>query len=389
MHVLTPAVMELLGRLRDGGGRACFPRRWPSWRGASSTWRWKKRDRRYDIGARYGLLTAQMALALNGRDRGEVLPNWWNCWPRGSWAAAGGGRVSQLTGVIAASDPAVRDRSLDEFCREATLAEMLAECEALDRFRRSSDNLYERVRALFFLYAIHRFHIPARPRAATRAHPVRGLHPPVEAALRGGHRHVPGRSGRQRPQRRHFQRAGGRLSRAGLPDAGRPGAPQRALGARQPVDVPHRPSRRLSRCASAPSCWRARPRQPLFPILREATPVRMDLTHSGWSDIFFLGMDFPEGARVLNISIDLAVRGRRRPRAQAARGSLLPRDRPAGAAAGERGSEGRRGDLHRRRGLRFRARLPGAAEGGRDRFRHRAAGHGRVHAAAGGAAGAR
>ncbi|MCA9108235.1 MAG: hypothetical protein KDA83_22720, partial [Planctomycetales bacterium] len=47
----------------------------------------------------------------------------------------------------------------------------------------------------------------------------------------------------------------------------------------------------------------------LFPILREATPVRMDLTHSGWSDIFFLGMDFPEGARVLNISIDLSVRG--------------------------------------------------------------------------------
>ncbi|MEZ4560086.1 MAG: hypothetical protein R2854_27200 [Caldilineaceae bacterium] len=47
----------------------------------------------------------------------------------------------------------------------------------------------------------------------------------------------------------------------------------------------------------------------LFPILHEATPVRMDLTHSGWSDIFFLGMDFPEGARVLNVSIDLAVRG--------------------------------------------------------------------------------
>jgi UTP--glucose-1-phosphate uridylyltransferase len=37
--------------------------------------------------------------------------------------------------------------------------------------------------------------------------------------------------------------------------------------------------------------------------------VRMDLTHSGWSDIFFLGMDYPEGAKVLNISIDLAVRG--------------------------------------------------------------------------------
>jgi hypothetical protein len=48
----------------------------------------------------------------------------------------------------------------------------------------------------------------------------------------------------------------------------------------------------------------------LFPILHEQTPVRMDLSHSGWSDIFFLGMDFPEGARVLNISIDLSVRSR-------------------------------------------------------------------------------
>ena len=41
--------------------------------------------------------------------------------------------------------------------------ENLAECEALEAFRLRSDNLYERVRALFFLYAIHRFHLPARP----------------------------------------------------------------------------------------------------------------------------------------------------------------------------------------------------------------------------------
>jgi hypothetical protein len=95
----------------------------------------------------------------------------------------------------------------------------------------------------------------------------------------------------------------------GLPDPGRPGAPQRALRARQPVDVPHSATRPTSRCASAPNCSRAPPRRPL-PLLRERTPVRMDLTHSGWSDIFFLGMDFPEGARVLNVSIDLGVRGR-------------------------------------------------------------------------------
>jgi len=40
----------------------------------------------------------------------------------------------------------------------------------------------------------------------------------------------------------------------------------------------------------------------------------MDLSHSGWSDIFFLGMDFPEGARVLNVSIDLSVRGSSTPK---------------------------------------------------------------------------
>ncbi len=48
----------------------------------------------------------------------------------------------------------------------------------------------------------------------------------------------------------------------------------------------------------------------MMPLLRETTAVRMDFSHSAWSDIFFLGMDFPEGARVLNVSVDLGVRGR-------------------------------------------------------------------------------
>src|SRR5207244_1513941 len=51
-----------------------------------------------------------------------------------------------------------------------------------------------------------------------------------------------------------------------------------------------------------------------FPILHEQAPVRMDLSHSAWSDIFFLGMDYPEGARVLNVSVDLAIRNKGTPR---------------------------------------------------------------------------
>ena len=59
-----------------------------------------------------------------------------------------------------------------------------------------------------------------------------------------------------------------------------------------------------------PALLRQNSDQALYPILIERTPVRLDLSHSGWSDIFFLGMDFPEGARVLNISVDLGVHGR-------------------------------------------------------------------------------
>ena len=58
----------------------------------------------------------------------------------------------ELIDVITSEDPAVRDRSLDAFCRGASLDGLLAECETLDAFRRRSTNLYQRVRALFFLY---------------------------------------------------------------------------------------------------------------------------------------------------------------------------------------------------------------------------------------------
>ena len=76
--------------------------------------------------------------------------------------------TGQLVTIITSPDPAVRDRSVDVFCRSAPLAELLAECAELDAFRRTSDNLYERVRALFFLYNIHRFHLPRKTGVQSR-----------------------------------------------------------------------------------------------------------------------------------------------------------------------------------------------------------------------------
>ena len=122
IHALTPAVMELLGPCRGrlaGDARLRFRPCWRSWRGANSTWRWKTAGRRYDMGARYGLLTSQLALALNGRDRGEVLAHLVELLADRE-LAAGRRIVSRLIEVITARPMRqMRDRSLDAVCAGA------------------------------------------------------------------------------------------------------------------------------------------------------------------------------------------------------------------------------------------------------------------------------
>ena len=71
--------------------------------------------------------------------------------------------TNALVEIITSADPRVRNRSLDSWCETASAAELLAACDALDAFRRESHNLYEQVRALFFLHAIHRYHLPRKP----------------------------------------------------------------------------------------------------------------------------------------------------------------------------------------------------------------------------------
>ncbi len=70
--------------------------------------------------------------------------------------------MPDLIDIICSNDPAIRDTSLDSQCCDLTADQLSTQCQRLDRFRRSSDNLYQRVRALFFLYAIHRFHLPPK-----------------------------------------------------------------------------------------------------------------------------------------------------------------------------------------------------------------------------------
>jgi UTP--glucose-1-phosphate uridylyltransferase len=74
MHVFTPVVMDLLGEQMEGSGAvvhlsAALARLAERERYLAS----ELSGRRYDIGVKYGLLTAQLALALDGQDRDEVL----------------------------------------------------------------------------------------------------------------------------------------------------------------------------------------------------------------------------------------------------------------------------------------------------------------------------
>ena len=74
MHVLTPAVMEILGRLhKDAAGGWTLSTALAELARGEQYLALEQPGRRYDVGARYGLLTAQLALALSGRDRNEVL----------------------------------------------------------------------------------------------------------------------------------------------------------------------------------------------------------------------------------------------------------------------------------------------------------------------------
>ena len=209
----------------------------------------------------------------------------------------------------AITDPAQQARVgvLEDFAASASFAELCAAARTLDAFARDhSHNLYQRVRAIFQTYALYRYLIPARPElpragriphdgqellldrhyaAATDAFlahaDAHGLSDPLASALAAAYHGLGFHILAEQVQRSVRSQRGNRwMFRTGH-------ALDHPLRVREPLKQPDADG--------------------VYPVLVERTPVRMDLTHSGWSDIFFLGMDYPEGARVINVSVDLAV----------------------------------------------------------------------------------
>lgn len=219
--------------------------------------------------------------------------------------------MADLVGIITSKDPAVRNQSLQSGCEKLPVGELVEQAAGLDRFRRHCDNLYQRVRALFFLYAIHRFYLPHKLTESGNVGsliPFKGfehlLHRRFEEAIdqflllqqQQGPSDAISSALAAAYQRLGFQTLADQVRRSVRSVRGN----QWMFRMGHPADHPLRVRTELLNPG----------KDGTYPILRETTPVRMDLTHCGWSDIFFLGMDFPEGAKVLNVSIDLGVHGR-------------------------------------------------------------------------------
>ncbi len=215
--------------------------------------------------------------------------------------------MNPLIAAITSADPAIRDRSLWDLTYGYSTAQLLELGDELESFRRDSRNLYQRVRASMYLHALYRYGVQESTdipntglipfsgfedllarrfeqaissfRAAARRD---GTNSALASALAQAYEQVTYQTLADQVRRSVRGCAGNRwMFRVGHPDE-------------HPLRV-------------QPSLLQHDRASGQFPILIERTPVRMDLSHSGWSDIFFLGMDYPEGARVLNISVDLGV----------------------------------------------------------------------------------
>ena len=68
--------------------------------------------------------------------------------------------MSRFLEAIVSPDAGIRNTPVEDLAGDLSAGDLWSVCLELDAFRRGSDNLYHRVRALFFLYAICRFWLP-------------------------------------------------------------------------------------------------------------------------------------------------------------------------------------------------------------------------------------
>jgi UDP-N-acetylglucosamine pyrophosphorylase len=218
--------------------------------------------------------------------------------------------MNRFIETITSNNPEIRNKSFQELCSGLSVKELMRDFEELDQFRKTTQNLYERVRASIFLYAGYRFFLMEAPGAGdTGVIPAAGFEDllkrnfekAISIFLSDLRRNGPNSNIfsclAESYHNLTFQILANQVRKSVRSNRGN----QWMFRVGHPDEHPLKIHPNLLNRPTGTS---------LYPVLQEKTSVRMDLTHSCWSDIFFLGMDYPEGARVINVSVDLGVYGR-------------------------------------------------------------------------------
>jgi galactokinase/mevalonate kinase-like predicted kinase len=222
--------------------------------------------------------------------------------------------TNQLIETIVSEDDTFRNRSINILLEGKNKDTLLGLAEEVEAFRISSNNLYHKVRSSLFLFVLYRLYLPVNEEIPLHGEiPFEG----VRAAFD-----------------RNFEKSVDIYLTEIRKNGAHNGSIFSAL-----ADSYYKLSFKylldqvklsLSHCREnfllfninglndypysvATELTTPEPKTGLYPVALETSPVRLDPSHSGWSDIFFLGMDFPEGARVVNISINLRIHGSNAP----------------------------------------------------------------------------
>jgi UDP-N-acetylglucosamine pyrophosphorylase len=212
--------------------------------------------------------------------------------------------------TITAIEPEKRNRSFFDISSKLSSKELLTALRELDAFRKTTPSLYDKVRAILFLFAGFRFFLmehkdtPSTGKISYAGfedllsrrfeHAIttflneldkNGPSASLFSALAESYHHL------------SFQILADQVRKSVRSSKGNQWMFRVGHSEEHPIRIHPRLLQRSENSL-------------FYPVLHEQTSVRMDLTHSGWSDIFFLGMDYPEGARVINVSINLGVFGR-------------------------------------------------------------------------------
>ncbi len=218
---------------------------------------------------------------------------------------------NQLIETIVSDDPRRRDRAVEDLLEGKAIRELLRITGELEEFRKSSSNPYHQIRSALFNFAAYRFYLLPNPALPSGGRlPEKGIDALEgknwEEAIRILSVGLPGRANAylisalaESYYRLSFHSLLGQVK-----DAISRGTGNEWLF--QPFSL------RDYHLKISPA-YRVRA-DGFYPLGFDSCPVRIDPCHSGWSDIFFLAMDFPAGARVINLSVDIAPRGRGRPR---------------------------------------------------------------------------